>query len=154
MPKITICSSIDFSPKILEIKKELEKQGWTVYLPYFTQKMEEGEVNFEDYMKTKEEKGDISLRQAHDIDFIKRYWDFIKDSDAILVLNIEKKGIKNYIGGNTLMEMGFAYGHDKKIYLYNSIPERCNKMHYVDELIDMNPIIINQDLTKICPNQN
>lgn len=34
-------------------------------------------------------------------------------SDAILVLNYDKKGIKNYIGGNTLMEMGFAHVHDK-----------------------------------------
>lgn len=147
--KITICSSIDFTPKIIEIKKELEKKGGTVNIPWFTQKIIEGKVSYEEYMKTKNQKGDISLRKEQNTDFIMRYWNYIKDSDAILVLNIEKKGIKNYIGGNTLMEMGFAYGHGKKIYLYNNIPERCGKMHYVDEIIDLNPIVINGDLTKI-----
>jgi uncharacterized membrane protein (UPF0127 family) len=44
-------------------------------------------------------------------------------SDAVLVLNYDRKGIKNYIGGNTLMEIGFAHVLNKKIYLMNPIPE-------------------------------
>ncbi len=45
--------------------------------------------------------------------------------------------------------MGFAYGQGKKIYLYNPIPEKSEKMHYVDEIKEMKPIIINGDLSKI-----
>ena len=146
---ITICSSVDFSPTIIEIKKKLEEKGWKVNIPFFTTKILNGEIVFEDYLKAKEKSGDIGFRNAEDVDMIKRYWNYIKSSDAILVLNLEKKGIKNYIGGNTLMEMGFAYGHDKRIYLYNPIPERSERMHYVDELEDLKPIIINKNIEKI-----
>ena len=62
-----------------------------------------------------------------------------------LVLNFEKNGVKNYIGGNTLMEIGFAYVHYKKIFLFNPIPD----MHYKDELKAMEPIIINRKLSLI-----
>ncbi|KKP67924.1 MAG: hypothetical protein UR66_C0009G0014 [Candidatus Moranbacteria bacterium GW2011_GWE1_35_17] len=143
---ITICSSVDFTPRIIEIKKELEKNGWKVNIPFFTTKILNGELSFEDYLNAKEKGGDIGMRNAESVDMIKTYWDYIRNSDAILVLNLEKKGIKNYIGGSTLMEMGFAYGHKKKIYLYNPIPERSERIHYVDELEDLDPIIINGNL--------
>jgi hypothetical protein len=47
------------------------------------------------------------------------------------------------------MEMGFAYGHGKKIFLYNPIPEKSERIHYVDEIRDMKPIIIYGDLSQI-----
>jgi nucleoside 2-deoxyribosyltransferase len=143
---ITICSSIDFTPEILKIKESLEKKGHIVNIPYFTQKIADGEMSYEEFLKIKAEAGDILLRELESVDMIKRYWNFIKNSDAILVLNLTKKGIDNYIGGSTLMEMGFAYGHDKKIFLYNQIPERSERIHYVDEIIDMKPIVLGGNL--------
>lgn len=115
--EITICSSVDFTPRIIEVKKELEKKGHKVNIPYFTQKIIDGEVSYEDYMGTKEKDGDILMRKSQPIDLIKRHYNLIKNSEAILVLNIDKKGIKNYIGGSTLIEMGFAYVYEKKVYL-------------------------------------
>jgi len=146
---ITICSSVDFTPKIIEIKNELEKKGHRVNIPYVTQKIINGEISFEEYMNSKEKSGDIIVRNALSVDMLKRYWDYIKNSDAILVLNLKKKSIDNYIGGNVLMEMGFAYGQGKKIFLFNPIPERSERIHYVDEIIDLRPIIINGDLNRI-----
>lgn len=146
---ITICSSIDFTPKIIEIKSDLEKKGHKVNIPYFTQKIIDGKISYEEYLKAKEKDGDILLREAEQTDVIIRYWNFIKNSEAILVLNLNKKGIDNYIGGNTLMEMGFAYGHSKKIFLFNPIPQRSERMHYVDEILNMKPIVINGDLAKL-----
>ena len=146
---ITICSSVDFTPKIIEIKKELEAMGHQVNIPYGTQKIINGELSYQEFMVAKDKDGDISLRQSESVDMIKRYWDFIRNSDAILVLNLAKKGIENYIGGSTLMEMGFAYGHEKKIFLYNPIPHKSERIHYVDELLDMKPTVINGDLTLI-----
>ena len=143
--KITVCSSVDFTPKIIEVKNALEKMGHVVNIPYFTTKILNGEMKFEDYLTAKES-GDFNLRQQQPVDMIKRYWEFIKNSDAILVLNLEKKGIKNYIGGSTLMEMGFAYGFGKKIYLFNPVPERSERIHYVDEILDMDSEVINGDL--------
>lgn len=142
---ITICSSVDFTSKIIEVKMELEGMGHMVNIPYFTTMIMNGELSLDDYLKAKEG-GDITLRAKQPVDMIRRYWDFIKNGDAIVVLNMEKKGIKGYIGGSTLMEMGFAYGHGKKIFLYNPIPERSERMHYVDEIVDLDPIVINGNL--------
>jgi len=66
-------------------------------------------------------------------------------SDAVLVINYDKNGIKGYIGGNTLMEIGLAFFLKKKIYLLNKIPE----LSYKEEILGVKPIIISGDLTKI-----
>ena len=78
--------------------------------------------------------------------YIKWYHNAIKNSDAILVLNFDKNGIKKYIGGNTLMEIGFAHVNDKKVFLLNPIPKDVS---YVDEIKAMVPVIINGDLSKL-----
>jgi len=70
----------------------------------------------------------------------------IKKSDAILVLNYDRKGIKNYIGGNTLMEIGFAHVLEKKIFLMNPIPDI---EYYRSEIEAVRPVIIEQDSDKI-----
>ncbi len=146
---ITICSSVDFTPKIIELKQELESMGHTVNIPYFTQMIIDGDLNYEEYLTSKDTGGDIALRELQSIDMIRRYWDFIKESDAVLVLNMDKKGIAGYIGGSTLMEMGFAYGHGKRLYLWSDIPARSERIHYVDEIVDMEPVVIHGDLDKI-----
>ena len=79
--------------------------------------------------------------------FIKWYHDSIKNSDAILVLNFDKNGVKNYVGGNTLMEMGFAHVNDKRVFLLNSAPE----MGYREEILATTDKVINDDLTKVKP---
>ncbi len=69
----------------------------------------------------------------------------IQPNDAILVLNFEKNKHPNYIGGATFLEMHIAFLMGKLIYLYNPIPD----LNYADEIIGMNPIILNGDLTMI-----
>ena len=143
--KLVICASVEVTPQIKEVADKLSAQGHTVDIPFFSRKILSGEFSFEEYLKTKQEKGDIVYRKKEETDLIKRYYNLIKNSDAILVLNLDKKGIDNYIGGSTFMEMGFAHVLDKKIFLFNNIP----KMAYTDELEDMKPIILNGDLSKI-----
>ena len=70
----------------------------------------------------------------------------IKKSDAILVLNYDKNEVKNYIGGNTLIEIGFAHYWKTKIFLLNPIPEIP---YYKSEIEAVKPVIINGDLSKI-----
>ena len=65
--------------------------------------------------------------------------------DAVLVLNYDKNGNKNYIGGATFLEMYEAFMNDKKIYLYNDIPEG---MLY-DEIEGFSPVILNGNLDLI-----
>jgi hypothetical protein len=65
--------------------------------------------------------------------------------DSVLVLNFEKNGQTNYIGGATFLEMYDAFRLGKKIYMFNNIPEGILK----DEIIGFNPILINGDLNNI-----
>ena len=62
--------------------------------------------------------------------------------DAVLVLNFEKRGLPNYIGGATFLEVYKAWEFGKKIFFYNDLPN-CS---FTDELIGINPVILNGEL--------
>ena len=143
--KIVICGSISFTPKIKEIADKLKKRGHSVEIPFYSQKILSGEISLEEFERIKQQNGDLGFRKQSQEDLIKRYFRLIKKADAILVVNLDKRGVKNYIGGNTFLEMGFAYVLNKKIFLFNDIPD----MLYKDEIRAMKPIIINRDLNKI-----
>ncbi len=78
--------------------------------------------------------------------FIKIWHNLIMNSDAILVCNYDKGNIKNYIGGNTLMEIGFAYTANKKVFLVNPVPE---DVPYSDEIKVMVDAVLNGNLKEI-----
>ena len=78
-------------------------------------------------------------------DYIRQHYEHILKSDAVFVVNLEKNGVKNYIGGNVLIELGQAYVNHKKIYLLNPIPE----LPYKEEIIAVKPIVTNGDFSKI-----
>jgi isopentenyldiphosphate isomerase len=89
-----------------------------------------------------------SVRNKIEYDLIRGYFEKIKNSDAILIVNIEKKEIKGYIGGNSFLEMGFAFVLNKPIYLLHEISD----VNYRDEIEAMSPIILNGDFSKISNN--
>jgi hypothetical protein len=142
--KIVICGSIDATYEIKEIADNLEKLGHETEIPLTSQRILRGELTLDEFKKEKEKNGDGFVRKVKD-DVIRRYYELIKKSDAVLIANYPKKGIDNYIGGNTFLEMGFAHVLNKKIFLLNPIPE----VGYKDELLTMQPIIIDGDLSKI-----
>lgn len=134
--KIFIICSKAFYDRIPEIKKVLEDNGHLITLPNCfddpTTEARYRELGFEEHSKWKSE-------------MIKHSEDVIKGQDAVLVLNFQKHGIENYIGGATFLEMYDAFRLGKKIYLYNNIPDGILK----DEIIGFAPIIINGDLNII-----
>ena len=134
--KIGIVGSMQFAEKMAEYRDELIKLGHQAFLTDLHK-------NF--HGKTDEEKEQIKLKQKYNDDAIRKFWRAMQGADGILVLNFDKHGIKNYIGGNTFLEMGFAHILDQKIFLLNPIPD----MIYTTEIIAMKPIIINGDLGKI-----
>jgi hypothetical protein len=135
--KIVICGSMTASREMLEIGNKLTDFGHEVILPDFTK--EYAALLSQDKMHEESAKNKIE----HDL--IRGYFEEITKSDAILVCNLEKNGIKNYIGGNTFLEMGFAHVLRKKIYLLNPIPESS----YHDELVAMEPVVLNNKLENI-----
>lgn len=135
--KIVICGSMTFVKKMAEIGNSLKKLKHKIILPKFT----------EEYIKI----GNLdkihfeSVKNKINHNLIKDYFNEINNADGILVINEDKNGIKNYIGGNSFLEMGFAYVLNKKIFLLNQIP----KISFKDEIEAMQPIILDGNLNKI-----
>lgn len=132
--KIAICGSMSFAKEMLEIKKKLGGMGYKVVIQSDIEKYVNGIIHEED--KWRKIKYDV----------FKNYFNEIKKCDAILVVNIDRNNIKNYVGGNSLIEMAFAHVLNKKIFLLNPIPTR---MSYTNEIKAMKPIILRGNLKKI-----
>ncbi|HRY52605.1 MAG TPA: hypothetical protein P5089_02000 [Candidatus Portnoybacteria bacterium] len=135
--KIGIIGSMQFTEKMLEVRDNLNKMGHEAFVT---------DLHMALVGKSDEEKEKIKLHQKNNMDAIREFWRAMQDADAVLVLNYDKKGIKNYIGGNTLMEIGFAHVLNQKVFLLNPIPEI---EFYRTEIEAIKPIIINGDLLKI-----
>ena len=137
--KIIICGSLKAEKEILEVQGKLELMGHVVEIPMGIKLKLYGGRNMDDVPES--EKTEIKIK--HDV--IRQYFDMIKNSDAVLVVNPELNGIKGYIGGNTLMEMGFAHVLNKPLYFLYSVPE----MSYSAEIMAMQPIILDGDFNKL-----
>lgn len=132
--KIGIIGSMQFTDKMLEIKDELAKMGHEAFLTDLHKSM----IGKNDLEIEK-----IKLYQKFNKDAIREFWRAMQGADAVLVLNFDKNGIKNYVGGNTLMEIGFAHVLNQKIFMFNPIPD----MPYCKTEIEaIKPIIINGNL--------
>jgi len=95
MKKVIICGSISAADEIIAVQKKLEAKGYEVETP-------EGVKHLGMWGEdaTTEEKTDRKIKH----DLIRLYYEKIKVSDIVLVVNPEKKGIAGYIGGNTFLE--------------------------------------------------
>lgn len=135
--KIAICASMVFTEEMLKAKDRLEKLGNTVFVSGFVKH----------YVgKSVKQKEKLTLFHKNNKDAIREFWKKIKNSDVILVLNYDRHGIKNYIGGNTLMEIGFAHVLNKKVFLLNPVPKI---RYYESEIKAVKPTILNGDIKKL-----
>ena len=135
--KIGIIGSMQFTEKMIEVRDQLYKLGHDAFV-----------TDLHDVFigKSDEEKEKIKIYQKNNLDAIRKFWQAMQGADAVLVLNFDKHNIKNYIGGNTLMEIGFAHVLNQKIFLWNPIPEIP---YYKSEIEAVRPVIINRDLSLI-----
>ncbi|MEK7177051.1 MAG: hypothetical protein AAB719_02055 [Patescibacteria group bacterium] len=134
--KIFLCASKHCYSHVARIKDELESLGHTVALPN----------SYDEPMKEEEMKS-LGSQEHHrwKKSMIHLQKEKVDANDAILVLNFEKNGQQNYIGGATFLEIFQAFDSGKPVYLYNPIPES----NFKDELIGMGVEVINGDLTRI-----
>ena len=135
---ISICGSLQFVKEMRSVQHQLEKLGHQVLVPKSL-----GLIENQGFKKPLTVKGRLAAEAKYN--FIGEHFVKIKKSDAILVVNPPKKGIKSYIGGNTFLEMGVAFYLGKQIYLLNAIP----KMEYELELQALWPIVLSGDLSRL-----
>lgn len=135
--KIGVVGSMQYTEKMIELRDRLIALGHDAFVTNLAAPF---------IGKTDEEKEEIKLHQKNDMDAIREFWNLMQDADAILVANFDKHGIKNYIGGNTFLEMGFAHVLNQDIFMLNPIPEMP---YYKTEIVAMKPVVIDGDLERI-----
>lgn len=135
--KIVICGSMSASKQMVEMEKILKAKGYEVILPKHAEKYASGELYAEDSHE--------STKHKIEHDLIREYYLTIKDADVVIIANYDKGNIRNYVGGNSFLEAGFAHALNRKLYFLNDIPD----MIYSDELRALQPVILDGDLSKI-----
>lgn len=135
--RVGVVGSMQYTEKMIEARDKLIELGHDAFVTTLASPF---------IGKTDKEKEKIKLHQKNNQDAIREFWRLLQGSDAILVINLDKHGVKNYIGGNTFLEMGFAHVLNQKIFLLNPVPEMP---YYQTEIVAMKPIIINGDLDLI-----
>lgn len=126
--KIVLCGSRSFMNEMKKIKEEVEKADHEVILPPSTPLCPRIDENEELFFRLKPK-------------YMREHLENIKKGDIILVCNFDKKGVKNYIGAGTFVEIVFAWYLNKKVYLLNPIPEDDR---IYEELIAINPVIVDK----------
>lgn len=134
--KIGVAGSMQFIEQMLEVRNELVQLGHTAFL---------NDMVMAFVGKTPEECDRINVEQKQNHDIMREFWKLMQDADAIVVCNYDKRGISNYIGGNSFLEMGFCYVLNQKLFLLNPIPE----VTYKTEIEAMKPVILNGNLSLV-----
>ncbi len=132
---ITICGSSTFAEEMGKAAELLEGKGHVVYVP-------EPLVTEAWYQENYGREHFLEMKPV----FIKRHFDKIENSDGILIMNMEKKGIKGYLGSNTLMELAVAYFLGKKIFLLH--PVHDDHPHF-EEIAALGSTVLHGNLDNI-----
>ena len=118
----------------MSLKQQLEDMGYEVLVPDMALKMAElNDFEVSHHKTWFGDKNDYHKKGA----LIHGHFDKVEQGDICLVINNEKNGKPNYIGGNVLMEMGLAFHQRKPVVLFNEVPAESV---YLEEILGMEPI--------------
>ena len=131
-PSLLVCGSMTFFDKMKRVQEELREYGIDAVIP-------EDESDLPDNMSSEEF---TVFKRKVSQNYLKKIRD--KGTQAVLLLNEEKKGVKNYIGANTLAEAVMAFTWNRKIFLYNDV-----YLPLADELLAWEAMPIHRDLSVI-----
>lgn len=129
---IAICGSMSHMQQWLPIIDKLRVIGFSVSTPELSERVDWSKMSDEE---TTAQKGRL----------IRRHIANIATAQVVFIANFDKNGVKNYIGSNSFLEMGAAFLFEKPIYLLNPVPHQDNR----EEILALEPIVINQDLSRI-----
>lgn len=122
MKTIVICGSMKFKEDIIKTSESLKKLGYETLLPVECMEGKPKEIASRAHFKRIER----------------------DNTDAILVINMDKQEKENYIGPNSFAEIALAFYYNKKIFLLNEIYKP-----YQDELIGWKAISLEKNLNNI-----
>ncbi|MFA6131647.1 MAG: hypothetical protein WC702_01070 [Patescibacteria group bacterium] len=128
---------MSFAKEMVELQNQLRGFGHDVAVPCDAE-LHVGKPDLID---------DLDNDRQHLIEnnIIKKCFDLLAGSDAVVFLNLPKNGIEGYIGTSSLMEMGLAYYLGKKIYLMYPHPDP-NVHRWAHEVASFKPIVLNSEV--------
>jgi len=115
--RIVICGSMQFYTEMRECQNRLIKKGIDAIVPKDEDNIPEN-ISEEEFRQFKKRVSSAYLKKIR-----------MKETGAVLVFNAPKRGIENYIGANTFVELAMAFSWNRKIYLLHDYYEP-----YLDEL--------------------
>src|SRR4030042_5799742 len=133
---IVVCSSISFYKQALESEKSLKRLGFKVSLPISARKMEKTNNYDTSFYKPWCKNPADFKRKAF---LMRDHFNKILKGDIVLVINLDKDGKKNYIGGNVLAEMAFGFYFKKPIFVLNVVQKDSP---FYEEVFGMSPTFI------------
>ena len=126
---ILVHASLDKKNEMLSAKEAIESYGkHKVILPELTR-----------YQHIRDEEGNDELFTQIKNRLTNENIANVEKADALLILNYTHRGIENYVGGNSFLEMIVAYYLHKPIFLLNPIPDG---MPYTEEIKSLYPKVI------------
>lgn len=141
MTTVTVCSSASFYRQAITIRAQLEEQGLKAILPITAEHMQRsGDFDVSHYKTWFGDTHDYPKKTA----LMRGHFAKVEKGDAVLVLNYEKHGVTNYIGGNVLMEMAIAFYLKKPIFILNDLP---SESAFLEELLGLAPIVLHGNLS-------
>ncbi len=140
--KIYVLGSSHFMKEMVACSVKLREMGYDGWIHPDYEAFVRGEK--QDILKRAFNGEHAAIKRENN--YLKVHYQHILESDAILFVNAEKKGKKNYVGGNVLIEMGQAYVNNKKMFLLYDLP---TDSAYIEEIESMDPICLHGDLNNI-----
>lgn len=129
---VVICGSMMFYNEMCECQRILQSNGINAIVPKDEDNIPDN-ISEEEFRVFKKRVSSAYLKKIRD-----------KNTGAILVYNATKKGIANYIGANTFVEIAMAFAWNRNIYLFNGMYKP-----YEDELLAWDCKCLNGDLNTV-----
>jgi nucleoside 2-deoxyribosyltransferase len=134
--RVTIHASLDFKTEMIAAKQYLESRGFQVILPELKR-----------YQHIRDELDDEERFTTIKAQLTRQNISNVEKCDCLLILNYDHRGYRNYVGGNSFLEMAIAFYRHKPIYLLHDIPE---SMPYTEEIKALSPIVLGSLERLVC----
>ena len=125
--RVVIHASLDFRSEMEAEARALSQAGYDVVLPELTR-----------YQHIRDELGDEAEFTRIKTKLTRQNMANVESSDCLLIFNYTHRGIINYIGGNSFLEMVIAFYLSKPILLLNSVPDGLS---FSEEAKALEPIV-------------
>lgn len=126
---VAICGSMAHKAQWLKVVKKLRDYGLVVSTPDLSENTDWSSFTDEQII---DKKGWL----------VRRHIANIATAKAVLICNYDKKGINDYIGSNSFLEMGAGFIYGKPVYVLADIPQQDNR----DEILALKPTVLHGDL--------